>query len=273
MADPNDIEHALQELQAKLDNADFSLDSLSLDALLQTSKGKQANEQHIEHMKAKETANAIEGPNKQELEDKEQMLFERKPELKKLGPLLMSSKQEWLSDLDSEVCVRLRKHFFERHIVLELEAKNNGETHMRTVKCNLAFDSEGLHIESAVTPHIIEPTSTSLLFVVLHKGDAFLVNCDFHASLAFEAVSFSGKEELNCYKDEFHLEPFSLRTADFFSGVSDELSADDFKRLEAMEGMKRHAQNYQLGYESVEKAVLELIKVYGLTVCGNSSTV
>jgi len=213
-------------------------------------------------------------PEKNEAERELDKFFASKKECSNFGEVLVSSDYMNLSDPEAEFYVQLKKHFFKDFVSLEFVFQNNSENLIRNLKIDVIFDNDYLASFNIISQTSIESGATGKTFINLRKANSFLISSEFESVLHFTAVVMNGKEELNSYQDEFHLENFEIKTSDFVCKFPFEVSLpqfqnswDDFKNSEPQ------TQNYQLDFKTIDAAIAALIQIYGMSVCGESHLV
>lgn len=196
------------------------------------------------------------------------------PEFSFLGDLMVVSDPVNLSESSADIYVRLRKLMFQDHVTLEFEVTNNTENSLSKLHIDLEFDSENLQRNRTIGPDTVRPADKETFYVVFKKEDAYLVSADFAAKLTFTVSVTERGEVVNSYEDEFILENFELKTSDFVVKFPFEISVEDFNGLsDEIKGVKGQTQNYRLDFKTIDHAIAELLKIYGMNPCGQSNVV
>lgn len=187
------------------------------------------------------------------------------------GPIMLSIPTTDVSDKDSEVYVRLAKHFFEEHLVLEYTIKNQDDQHdfvEVTPSCTVD-DEEILQVYNKISNSRISNGAEGKIFVCLQKNPELKIAAtEVKTEIKFKAQVLEGDEIANEYDDEFNCEPTVIKLSDFMTGVP--LRKGEFKELWTSSGFATKQEKYKLDYKTVDAAVSQIVKHFGLSVCDNS---
>lgn len=190
------------------------------------------------------------------------------------GELLLTTKFLKISDEDAEFFVQVRKHIFEENVSLEFKIKNNSENEIKNLKIDLEFDKEdGLDMINSFSQDLILPNDCGKSFINFKKEN-LLITQEFNGVLEFEVIIKEDEEIVNEYEDEFPLDPFEVKTNDFFNKYPFEVKKEDFENiLKNFKNEESQKQNYQLDFETINTAIDELSKIFGLSLCSDSVNV
>ena len=135
-----------------------------------------------------------------------------------------------------------------------------------TADISLSEDaSENLKVSSILTCKEIKPQSTGTLYLIFSKFVPV-----FSASISL-SLGFNVTEGSASYDDEYQLEDIEISISDMFSPL---LITSFDKHFESFfTAQDEVTETYQVEYKSLEAAISELIKHFGITVFDGSSKV
>ena len=111
-----------------------------------------------------------------------------------------------ISDKESDFFVRVRKHIFEDHIVLEYTVRNQDEAHdIVNVEVRNVVEKEDLQVCHLIENVKIPNGNEGKVFVSLQKNpETKIVSTDIKSVLEFKAQLIEEGEVSNEYDDEFN---------------------------------------------------------------------
>lgn len=197
-----------------------------------------------------------------------------RPEFDFLGDLLLVSEPVNLSDESAEIHVKSRKLIFKDYIGLEFVLQNNSENTLTKIQIEIEFECDSLTKNRTIGPDSLPSGEFQNHYVILKKGVEYLASAEFQTKLCYMASVFENGEEVNSYSDEFMLENLELKISDFVGRYSFDISIAEFKLLsDEIKGVKTQTQNYRLDFKTIDLAISELLKMFGMKACGNSEIV
>lgn len=294
MIDVDELDNILIELENSQKNQTFDTSFINFAKLQEKSKSKKAKIAQIvqtEEQKPKSEKDS-KSSSKQSKKDEEKKsglidykptksqdfiqienYLKNRPEFSFCGDLLIASEFFNLSEETAEIFIQVKKFIFKDYLIFEFLIKNNTENHLSQIQVEMEFDCEALHKNRIIGPDSMLPEKSDKLFVVLKKDQEYLANAEFQCKFCFVASVFENGQEVNSYSDEFILEAFELKTSDFVCKYPFEVSIAEFNRLSDEIGGKTQIQNYRLDFKTIDLAIAELLKIYGMNPCGESNVV
>lgn len=198
-----------------------------------------------------------------------------KQEFAFMGEPLVVTDQQQLSETGSELYAKVRKVITKDHVALEFEITNNTENLVSNIEVQLEYESDSLERNRTIGPDDIQSGETQRYYVIFKRDPGtFLATAEFTPKLSYQVKIVENKEIVNSYSDEFVLDSFELRTSDFVVCYPFDISIAEFNSLsEEFKNVKTQTQNYRLDYKTIDLAINEMLKIFGMNVCGQSNIV
>lgn len=272
------IEALLHKFEDNLAHQNYDTSFLDFNALLKQAHvtKKVSGDKQKESGKAQSIPNTLltdiskyEGVN-DVIEDETKRFFEHKSEFKSLGSVRITTAFKDLTEPETEVFIKFRKHLFGDHLVFEFLLQNNGGNAISDLVLDLSYDQdEEFEMQNIVAEDMIEPGQTGKIFISFAKS-SYIVTKEFAGTLQFTVQIHEGGKVINTYQDELPLEDFDLRLCDFVVNYPFHLSQENFSDLWHSLKAAPAQQKYQLDFESISSAVHELSKTFGMAVVGDT---
>ena len=189
------------------------------------------------------------------------------------GALVRSSSAVSLTEAETEYHVRVIKHVFREHVVLQFVVSNTIEGQ---VMCDVHME---LHLEEgdaarwnidAILPcktiGLNEEKSCFVSLSVQPSAEEVVPEATFSAMMKFVAKDVEEDElealdEIEGFDEEYEVETFDVGFGDF---VARPLISDYRKQWEALSGACEEEDQVGLSFEDVSTAVKEIVSVLGL---------
>ena len=189
------------------------------------------------------------------------------------GALVRSSSAVSLTEAETEYHVRVIKHVFREHVVLQFVVSNTIEGQ---VMCDVHME---LHLEEgdaarwnidAILPcktiGLNEEKSCFVSLSVEPSAEEVVPEATFSAMMKFVAKDVEEDElealdEIEGFDEEYEVEAFDVGFGDF---VARPLISDYRKQWEALSGACEEEDQVGLSFEDVSTAVKEIVSVLGL---------
>ena len=263
------IDSLISKLEVNFKENNFDTSFIDFNSLRKKEK-KGKDKKKIACDIKKGSLNEFKGVN-DEIDDETLEFIEKEKYFENFGELLITTKFTKISDEDAEFFVQVRKHIFTSNVSLEFKIMNNSENEIKNLKIDLEFDKEdGLDQISSFSQDLILPNNFGKSFVNFEK-EHLLINQEFNGVLIFEVIIKEDEEIVNQYEDEFPLDPFEVKTKDFFKPFPFVVKKKDFMSLlKNFKNVESQKQNYQLDFETINTAIDELDKIFGVSICEDS---
>lgn len=204
------------------------------------------------------------------IENETRAFFENKPEFKNMGSVMITTSFVDISEPETEVFIKFRKHLFENNVLFEFLLQNNGENAISDLVLDLNYEpEETFEMLNIVAEDSIEAGQTGKIFVSFSKSQ-YIVTGEFVGTLQFTVQIHEAGKIINSYQDELPLEEFNIKLSDFVSNYPFHLTQENFSDLWNSLKTQPAQQNYQLDFDSISSAVQELSKTFGMAVVGDS---
>ena len=195
------------------------------------------------------------------------------PAFASYGALVRSSSAVSLTEAETEYHVRVIKHVFREHVVLQFVVSNTIEGQ---VMCDVHME---LHLEEgdaarwnidAILPcktiGLNEEKSCFVSLSVQPSAEEVVPEATFSAMMKFVAKDVEEDElealdEIEGFDEEYEVETFDVGFGDF---VARPLISDYRKQWEALSGACEEEDQVGLSFEDVSTAVKEIVSVLGL---------
>ena len=195
-----------------------------------------------------------------------------KEEFADLGPVHITTDYIDLSEPETEVYIRCRKHIHDAHVVVEFFLTNNEEHTLRSPKLNFDFESdEDFSLSNVVAQDTIKPNTSGRLFAVFQNA-AYLAAKEISTVLLFTVEVEEDGKVVTTYEDEIHCEDFQIKISDFVARYPFRVTEEGFDDLWAAFKTPPVEQNFQLEFDSVGTAATEIGKTLGMQSVGEENT-
>ena len=221
---------------------------------------------------ASSAASAVREKKEEKVEASASELYQI-PAFASYGALVRSSSAVSLTEAETEYHVRVIKHVFREHVVLQFVVSNTIEGQ---VMCDVHME---LHLEEgdaarwnidAILPcktiGLNEEKSCFVSLSVQPSAEEVVPEATFSAMMKFVAKDVEEDElealdEIEGFDEEYEVETFDVGFGDF---VARPLISDYRKQWEALSGACEEEDQVGLSFEDVSTAVKEIVSVLGL---------
>ena len=215
-----------------------------------------------------------------ETEDESRLggIIDSHPTFSKYGKLLKVCRPVTLTENDSEFEVRMRKLFFQEHLILEFSVTNRiPDTVLEEARVELKHDNERLKLMHIIPAKEIRHNETSDIFLGLQvqepedeeEESRFYATATLSSLLKYKVKELKGGKVVSTYEDDYPLEDNELVFSDFMSPLH--LPKGSFQESWDKFGAKEQTIGFGLPYPNTQAAIKELTKHFGMAVVDSGS--
>ncbi|GMM29069.1 coatomer subunit gamma [Martiniozyma asiatica (nom. inval.)] len=183
--------------------------------------------------------------------DKFQSELQQLPEINSYGNLLHSTYSLDLTEKETEFVVKVNKHIFENHLVLQYSIENTLEdVLLENVSVSIGFNDDSPFDEEFILPiEKLLPNSKSSIYISLSLNDKIYDNISFTNTLTYETKDVDAPDEEG-FPDEYQIDDLSINAFDFIKPSSKRF-ADVWSSLTGSE----KSSVYDLGDVSINEVL------------------